>query len=304
MSLIMQILQDMISVRRIIINIMLVVPLHAVSQIDFTRPIVDTIKYELRLRKVEFDQYFLKGLDSVYFNRIIEFNKPLAWCATKYELEKYPYIAINAKVEEQGRVNIIYFHNNYTVNMSSDARPIYYFEHKGYYCILMDDVLKDYLRPTSESKLFIFEDYTVPVTDDTSATIVEYNVAHQSFRMINFAYEEATCYDDNRNPIISNHHASFPEGKIGVLRYLKSQNIDFSDYVLGLFVTLVINEDGSVSPYRLWIPTCSTPEQWKEISHALLSMPKWKPYFDANGVPRRTKETFNFSPSELRASNK
>jgi hypothetical protein len=297
----MQILQDMISVRRIIINIMLVIPLHAVSQIDFTRPIVDTITYELQLRKVEFDQYFLKGLDSVYFNRIIEFNKPLAWCATKYEHEKYPYIAINAKVEEQGRVNIIYFHNNYTVNLSSNARPIYYFEHKGYYCILMDDVLKDYLRPTSESKLFIFEDYTVPVTDDTSATIVEYNVAHQSFRMINFAYEEATCYDDNRNPIISNHHASFPEGKIGVLRYLKSQIIDFGNYILGLFVTLVINEDGSVSPYRLWIPTCSTANQWEEISHALVSMPKWQPYLDANGVPRRTKETFNFSPSELGA---
>ena len=59
---IMQILQDMISVRRIIINIMLVIPLHAVSQIDFTRPIVDTITYELQLRKVEFDQYFLKNI--------------------------------------------------------------------------------------------------------------------------------------------------------------------------------------------------------------------------------------------------
>ena len=251
---------------------------------------------ECRMKEIELDHIFLQGLDSAYFNRIIEFDKPLEWCANKYE--KYPYIAIKTRVDEESNNVIIYFHNNNTVNLTADSTPQFFFEHKGYYCILMDDGLNEWLRePTGKSRLFSFKEYTIPITDDTSSTLVEYDQKHRTFRMMNFAYQTSTCYDDNPNPVTDDRELNIDEKK-ELLHYLKSQNIDFSNYVVGLFCMIVINEDGRVSPCRLWIPTSSSADQWEEISRALFSF-KWKPYLDEDGIPHRYKVTFKYTRSEL-----
>ena len=251
---------------------------------------------ECRMKEIELDHIFLQGLDSAYFNRIIEFDKPLEWCANKYE--KNPYIAIKTRVDEESNNVIIYFHNNNTVNLTADSTPQFFFEHKGYYCILMDDGLNEWLRePTGKSRLFSFKEYTIPITDDTSSTLVEYDQKHRTFRMMNFAYQTSTCYDDNPNPVTDDRELNIDEKK-ELLHYLKSRNIDFSNYVVGLFCMIVINEDGSVSPCRLWIPTSSSADQWEEISRALFSF-KWKPYLDEDGIPHRYKVTFKYTRSEL-----
>ena len=249
---------------------------------------------ECRMKEIELDHIFLQGLDSAYFNRIIEFDKPLEWCANKYE--KYPYIAIKTRVDEESDNVIIYFHNNNTVNLTADSTPQFFFVHKGYYCILMDDGLNEWLRePTGKSRLFTFKDF--PIIDDTSSTLVEYNQKHRTFRMMNFEYQTSTCYDDNPNPVTDDRELNIDEKK-ELLHYLKSRNIDFSNYVVGLFCMIVINEDGSVSPCRLWIPTSSSADQWEEISRALFSF-KWKPYLDEDGIPHRYKVTFKYTRSEL-----
>ena len=249
---------------------------------------------ECRMKEIELDHIFLQGLDSAYFNRIIEFDKPLEWCANKYE--KYPYIAIKTRVDEESDNVIIYFHNNNTVNLTADSTPQFFFVHKGYYCILMDDGLNEWLRePTGKSRLFTFKDFQI--IDDTSSTLVEYNQKHRTFRMMNFEYQTSTCYDDNPNPVTDDRELNIDEKK-ELLHYLKSRNIDFSNYVVGLFCMIVINEDGSVSPCRLWIPTSSSADQWEEISRALFSF-KWKPYLDEDGIPHRYKVTFKYTRSEL-----
>ena len=287
--------QDMISNKRIIMCIVFLLPLYVVAQTPLP---LQPVHHEYWLCEIELDQKLMQRLDSIYFKKIIEFGKPLAWCTESYE--QYPYISIYTKEEGQGKIIKILFHNNYIVSVRNEVPPKYYFEHRGYYCVLMDDGLKEWVRKTTGKNWKLVYDEDI-ITDDTEDTYVEYDRELQTFRMINFAYQPSTCYDDNPNPITHDRKLNSDEKK-EILHYLKSQNIDFSNYLVGLFCTIVVNEDGNASPYRLWIPTSSSADQWEEISRTLLSF-KWKRYYDDEGIPHRYEVNFKYSHSELNADN-